>query len=53
MPLRPGREPDAGIVLPIRGALAPGAYTVEWRTMAGDGHPVSGRFGFSVRPPAR
>ena len=29
--------------------LAPGAYEVEWRGMSGDGHPMQGSFGFTVR----
>jgi copper resistance protein C len=29
--------------------LAPGRYTVTWRAVSSDGHPVSGRFGFTVR----
>jgi methionine-rich copper-binding protein CopC len=32
-------------------ALAPGAYTVRWRGMADDGHPVRGAFGFTVAAP--
>lgn len=30
--------------------LAPGAYTVAWRSMAADGHVVRGDFAFSVAP---
>ncbi len=32
----------------MTGPLAPGEYRVEWQTAGGDGHPVSGSFGFSV-----
>ena len=28
--------------------LAPGTYEVEWRGMSADGHPMQGRFGFTV-----
>ena len=28
--------------------LAPGAYTVEWRGLSGDGHPMEGGFSFRV-----
>lgn len=28
--------------------LAPGAYTVKWRLLSVDGHPVAGTFGFTV-----
>lgn len=37
---------------PVPGALAPGAYTVAWRTLARDGHVVNGEFGFSIAAPA-
>lgn len=30
-------------------ALGPGAYTVEWRGLAEDGHPMEGRFSFEIR----
>ena len=39
------------ISAPVRGVLAPGRYTVEWRTMAADGHVVGGEFAFAVRAP--
>ncbi len=29
-------------------ALATGAYTVEWRGLSADGHPMQGSFGFAV-----
>lgn len=44
-----GAGADAPLVAPIVRAPADGAYTVEWRTMAGDGHIVRGSFGFTVR----
>jgi copper transport protein len=31
-------------------SLAPGRYTVAWRTAASDGHPTSGKFSFVVLP---
>ena len=31
-------------------ALPAGSYTVEWRGLAEDGHAMSGRFFFEVRP---
>ena len=34
---------------PVPGALAPGTYTVAWRTMAADGHVIRGDFAFTVR----
>lgn len=30
--------------------LPPGRYTVTWRGLSADGHPMSGRFSFEVRP---
>jgi methionine-rich copper-binding protein CopC len=32
--------------------LGPGAYTVAWRVVSEDGHPVEGVFGFTVAGPA-
>ena len=46
------RARDEGVVAAVRGPMPPGAYAVEWRTMAADGHPVSGRTTFRVAPPA-
>lgn len=28
--------------------ITPGAYTVEWRGLSADGHPMQGTFGFAV-----
>lgn len=36
------------IVASIVGALPPGHYTVDWRTVATDGHPSHGEFSFTV-----
>ena len=30
--------------------LPAGSYTVEWRGLSADGHPMGGRFSFEVRP---
>ncbi|NJC72461.1 copper resistance protein CopC [Planosporangium thailandense] len=32
--------------------LRSGSYTVAWRVVSADGHPVEGRFGFTVALPA-
>ena len=42
--------PDAarGVVAVIRGALSAGTYTVAWQTAGADGHPVRGRFTFTI-----
>jgi methionine-rich copper-binding protein CopC len=37
------------VIAPITGAVAPGIYTVTWRTMAKDGHAVNGTFHFTLR----
>lgn len=36
----------------IAGPLAPGVYTVGWRVVAPDGHPVTGDYRFTVRASA-
>jgi copper transport protein len=48
------REPgDAfGVRASVTMPLAPGQYTVAWRTAASDGHPVRGSFSFVVLPAA-
>jgi methionine-rich copper-binding protein CopC len=47
---------DNHVVQQVRGALAPGVYTVGWRVVAEDGHPVTGEYKFTVKgggsPPA-
>lgn len=45
---RPGREPMQRYHVKPAEPLAPGDYEVEWRGMAGDGHMMSGGFGFRV-----
>jgi copper transport protein len=37
-----------GVTVPIASSLAPGKYTVLWRTAAADGHASSGSFGFEL-----
>lgn len=37
-------------VIALPTALAPGAYTVRWRTAGRDGHPLRGSFAFVVQP---
>jgi methionine-rich copper-binding protein CopC len=44
--------PKSPIVAPFKGPLPAGRYTVDWRTMAADGHVVRGTFRFTVRPAA-
>lgn len=45
-----GRADTAGVTLP-RG-LATGTYTVAWRVVSADSHPVSGAFTFSIGKPS-
>ena len=40
---------DAPLTATLPPALAPGAYSVSWKTMSKDGHVVNGTFGFSIR----
>ncbi|WP_181796883.1 copper resistance CopC family protein, partial [Streptomyces sp. WELS2] len=42
----PGESGTARVTLPAR--LAPGTYTVAWRVVSADSHPVSGALTFSV-----
>lgn len=40
---------DAPLSAQVTGLVAPGAYKVVWRAMAGDGHAMRGSFGFLYR----
>lgn len=48
-PLARGKAAGAPIEAPVGIALAPGKYTVAWRTMAKDGHVLNGTVPFTVR----
>ncbi len=39
------------VVAPLAATAAPGRYTVLWRATSRDGHPVSGRFTFTLAAP--
>lgn len=43
----PPRTRAAAFTIPLP-ALAPGAYTISWRTMASDGHVMPGAVRFTV-----
>lgn len=47
---------DNSVTEQVAGVLAPGPYTVGWRVVAPDGHPVTGEYTFTVKgggtPPA-
>ena len=45
------REANAPIVLTLTDSITPGRYTAHWRTMARDGHAVSGQFAFTLAAP--
>lgn len=40
--------PKSPAVAEIKETLKPGKYTVEWKTLAADGHPNKGTFAFRV-----
>ncbi len=42
------RGADGALGAAVRGRMPAGAYQVEWRTMAADGHAVGGRYAFRV-----
>ena len=49
IPLTPLAKGDSGLVVAaVKGRMAPGSYTVAWRTMSKDGHVVRGTFAFRV-----
>ncbi len=37
------------LIVPVKGALAPGAYTVKWRAVSVDTHHTQGTFEFTVK----
>jgi methionine-rich copper-binding protein CopC len=39
---------DHSVVANVQGHLAPGRYTISWRTMSRDGHPMRGTIPFTV-----
>jgi copper resistance protein C len=40
---------DNHVVEKVAGVLPPGVYTVGWRVVAEDGHPVTGKFTFTMK----
>ena len=40
------------VTAPVTGTLAPGAYTVAWRVVADDGHPLTGTLTFTLAEPS-
>lgn len=41
---------DKALMVPVPGALAAGAYTVEWHALSADGHKTRGKYTFTVKP---
>lgn len=39
---------EHSVVANVQGRLAPGRYTIAWRTMSRDGHPMRGTIPFAV-----
>lgn len=46
-----GKKADTARVM-LRGKLPEGTYTVSWRVVSSDSHPISGAFTFSVGQPS-
>lgn len=40
------------VIAAVLGGLAAGTYTVEWKVAGADGHPVQGKFDFTIAPGA-
>jgi methionine-rich copper-binding protein CopC len=49
--LKSGAGQPAPIVVPVTGAIRSGTYRVMWRVTGDDGHPISGNYVFTVKPP--
>lgn len=47
----PAQTSDVTVTQPLLPSLPDGAYTVTWRSVAQDGHPVSGVLGFTLQLP--
>lgn len=45
-----GTDEPVSIVAAVPEALAPGTYTVTWKTASKDGHVVRGAYTFTLRP---
>lgn len=46
-----GTEKDAPVVAAIPSTLGAGKWTIRWRTVAKDGHPMKGDIPFVIAPP--
>ncbi|NDU76692.1 copper resistance protein CopC [Actinomadura sp. DSM 109109] len=45
----PAQAVDNKVTQPLGGTLPDGRYTVAWRVVSSDGHPVDGTYTFTVR----
>ena len=52
-PVRIASDARRAVVAAIRGALSDGTYTVVWKMAGADGHPIPGRFTFTIAPGAQ
>ncbi|NBF07955.1 copper homeostasis periplasmic binding protein CopC [Pseudomonas sp. Fl4BN1] len=46
--VQPGSNPQSMLISPAA-ALSPGRYSVEWRAVSSDTHPITGTLSFSVK----
>lgn len=51
-PLGYATDSHRSVVVPIRGALSAGTYSVLWQMAGADGHVMRGRFSFTIAPNA-
>ena len=51
-PLQYAADSHRSVILPIRGSLSAGTYTVAWQMAGADGHVMRGRFSFRLEPNA-
>lgn len=52
-PVQIASDARRAAVAAIRGALSDGTYTVVWKMAGADGHPIPGRFTFTIAPGAQ
>ena len=51
-PMQIASDSRRAVIAAVRGALVAGTYTVEWKVAGADGHPVQGKFDFTIAPGA-
>lgn len=45
-----GPSDNKQLIVPVKGQLAPGKYTVAWHAVGDDTHKVDGKYNFEVKP---